>query len=46
VNVTVEVPRKLNREQRELIARLGDTENHPNEPIQKKILEKVKEIFG
>jgi molecular chaperone DnaJ len=46
VTVTVEVPRKLSREQRDLIARLGDTDKHANEPIQKKILEKVREIFG
>ncbi len=46
VNVNVEVPRKLNREQREIISRLAETENHANEPIQKTILEKVKDIFG
>lgn len=46
VNVNVEVPRKLSREQRALISKLAETENHANEPIQKTILEKVKDIFG
>lgn len=46
VNVNVEVPRKLTREQREIISKLAETEDAENQPIQKKILEKVKDIFG
>jgi len=46
VNVSVNVPTRLSREQRELIARLAETEQAQNQPIQRKILEKVKEIFG
>ncbi len=46
VNVSVEVPRKLTKAQREIISKLADTENTENHPIQKKILEKVKDIFG
>ena len=46
VTVNVVVPKKLTREQREIIAKLSATEDAENQPIQKKILEKVKEIFG
>ena len=46
VNVSVNVPKKLTRDQKELIVQLGDLDNQENQPIQKKILEKVKEIFG
>ena len=46
VNVSVEVPRKLTKEQREIVRRLAATENAENQPIQKKILEKVRDIFG
>ena len=44
--INVSVPTKLTREQRELFSKLRETEKHENHPIQKKILEKVKEIFG
>ena len=46
VTVGVQIPRKLSREQRELISKLSETEDAENQPIQKKILERVKEIFG
>ena len=46
VNVNVRVPTNLTPEQRDLVSRLSETENAENHPIQKKILEKVKEIFG
>lgn len=46
VNVSVDVPRKLTKAQREIISKLGETQNIENQPVQKKILEKVKDIFG
>ena len=46
VNVNVEVPKRLTKEQRNIISQLADTEAADNQPIQKKILERVKEIFG
>jgi molecular chaperone DnaJ len=46
VTVTVSVPTKVNREQRELIAQLGAAFDQDNKPIQKSILEKVREIFS
>ena len=46
VTVKVQVPTKLSRQQRELISKLYETEKAENQPIQKKILERVKEIFG
>lgn len=46
VTVSIQVPRKLSRDQKELITKLADTEDAQNQPIQKKILERVKEIFG
>ena len=46
VNINVRVPSKLSREQRDIVSKLAATEEAENQPIQKKILEKVKEIFG
>src|SRR5439155_5917481 len=46
VTVNVMVPTKLSREQKELVTKLGSTIETENKPIQKKILEKVKEIFS
>ena len=46
VTVSVNVPTKLTKEQKELIARLGATFHDDNKPVQKKILERVKEIFS
>ena len=46
VNVNVEIPKKLTKKQREIITHLAETESADNQPIQKKILERVKEIFG
>ncbi|HEX5000685.1 MAG TPA: molecular chaperone DnaJ [Terriglobia bacterium] len=46
VTVTVSVPRKLTREQRELINQLNSAFDHDNKPIEKTILEKVREIFS
>ncbi|PYS41263.1 MAG: molecular chaperone DnaJ [Acidobacteria bacterium] len=46
VTVDVVVPTKLSREQRDLLSKLASTIEMENKPIQKKILEKVKEIFS
>jgi molecular chaperone DnaJ len=46
VRVNVVVPAKLNREQKELLAKFASTIETENKPIQKKILERVKEIFS
>ena len=46
VTVNVSVPTKLSKEQKELIAKLGGTFEEDNKPLQKKIFEKVKEIFS
>lgn len=46
VAVNVHVPAKLNREQKELLTKFAATIQTENKPIQKKILERVKEIFS
>ena len=46
VNVNIKIPTKLNREQRELLSKFAETEKAENRPIQKKILDRVREIFG
>lgn len=46
VTVNVTVPPKLSREQKELLTKFATTIETENKPIQKKILEKVKEIFS
>jgi molecular chaperone DnaJ len=46
VTVDVVVPAKLTKEQKELISRLDETFQHENKPIEKKLLDRVKEIFG
>ena len=46
VTVDIVVPTKLNREQKDLLAKLASTLETENKPIQKKILERVKEIFS
>jgi len=46
VTVDVVVPAKVSREQRELLTKLAETIELENKPIQKKILEKVREIFS
>jgi molecular chaperone DnaJ len=46
VSVNVVVPSKLNREQKELLTKFAATIDTENKPIQKKILERVKEIFS
>jgi molecular chaperone DnaJ len=46
VTVNVAVPAKLTREQKELLTKFSSTIETENKPIQKKILERVKEIFS
>jgi molecular chaperone DnaJ len=46
VTVNITVPAKLSREQKELLTKFAATIDTENQPIQKKILEKVKEIFS
>jgi molecular chaperone DnaJ len=46
VTVDVVVPTKLTREQKDLLTKLAATIATENKPIQKKILEKVREIFS
>ncbi len=46
VALDIVVPAKLTREQKELLTKFGATIDTENKPIQKKILERVKEIFS
>jgi molecular chaperone DnaJ len=46
VTVNVVVPSKLTKEQKELLTKLAETIETENKPIQRKILERVKEIFS
>jgi len=46
VTVEVVVPSKLSKEQKELLTKFAGTINTENKPVQKKILERVKEIFS
>jgi molecular chaperone DnaJ len=46
VALGVVVPTKLTREQKDLLTKLASTIDTENKPIQKKILERVKEIFS
>jgi molecular chaperone DnaJ len=46
VTVEVHVPSKLTKEQKELLSKFAGTIQTENKPIQKKILERVREIFS
>jgi len=46
VEVTVEVPRKLTAEQRQLLERLGELEGEQVGPERKSFMDKVRELFG
>lgn len=46
VTADVVVPSKLSKEQRELISKFEQTLQHDNKPIEKRLLDRVKEIFG
>lgn len=46
VTINVTIPNKVTREQKELITKLAATLGIENKPIQKKILERVREMFS
>lgn len=46
VTVNVVVPGKLTKEQKELVTRFSETLQSDNKPIEKRLLDRVKEIFG
>jgi molecular chaperone DnaJ len=46
VEVKVQTPGKLNKRQRELLHELHTTLTHENRPVNRSLLNKVKEIFG
>jgi len=46
VTVNVVVPSKMSKEQKELVSKLSETFQDDNKPIEKKLLDRVKEIFG
>ena len=46
VEVTVEVPQRLSREQRLLIERLGELEGERPGPVRRGFLDKLRELFG
>jgi molecular chaperone DnaJ len=46
VTVDIVVPSKVTKEQKELLTKLSATIETENKPIQRKILERVKEIFS
>ncbi len=46
VKVVVQIPRKLNRAQRELVAKLAETMNVENKPTSPSLIEKMKDLFS
>jgi molecular chaperone DnaJ len=46
VEVKVQTPTKLNRQQRELMQQLSQTFSVENKPERRSLLSKVKDIFG
>jgi len=46
VTVNVAVPAKLSKEQKDLVARLAATMEDDNRPTEKKLLDRMKEIFS
>ena len=42
----VQIPRKLNRAQRELVAKLAETMNVDNKPTSPSLMEKMKDLFS
>jgi len=46
VRVIVQIPRKLNRAQRELVAKLGETMTVENKPTSPSLIEKMKDLFS
>ena len=46
VTVNIATPTKLNREQKKLLEQFAEVSKVENRPLEKKILDKVKDIFG
>ena len=46
VRVNVTIPTKLTREQRKLLEQFAEVSDVSNKPLERKILDKVKDIFG
>jgi molecular chaperone DnaJ len=46
VKVIVQIPRKLNRAQRELVAKLAETMSVDNKPASPGLMEKMKDLFS
>jgi molecular chaperone DnaJ len=46
VKVVVQIPRKLNRAQRELVAKLAETMAVDNKPTSPGLMEKMKDLFS
>jgi molecular chaperone DnaJ len=46
VRINVVIPTKLTREQRKLLEQFGEVSDVSNKPLERKILDKVKDIFG
>lgn len=46
VRVIVQIPRKLNRAQRDLVAKLADTMSVENKPTSPGLIEKMKDLFN
>jgi molecular chaperone DnaJ len=46
VKVVVQIPRKLNRAQRELVTRLSETMAVDNQPTSPGLMEKMKDLFS
>ncbi len=46
VKVVVQIPRKLNRAQRDLVAKLADSMTVENNPTSPGLMEKMKDLFN
>ncbi len=46
VKVAVQIPRKLNRAQRDLVAKLAETMTADNKPTSPSLIEKMKDLFS
>ena len=46
VTVNIVTPNKLNREQRKLLEQFAEVSKIENKPLEKRILDRVKDIFG
>jgi molecular chaperone DnaJ len=46
VKVAVQIPRRLNRAQRDLVAKLAETMTADNKPTSPSLIEKMKDLFS